>query len=200
MEKKNQKINSSYNLKDLKLSKYKINKLKNISSEILKGRHSFARYGLNNKIHRKDGHIALFTGKDNKSKTIAAKVIANELNLDLYKIDLSTVKTKYIGETEKNLDKVFKSAESKDWILFFDEADALFGKRSKVKDAHDRYANIELNYLLQRIESFRGLVILATNKKTNLDDAFLRRLRFVLNFPDSKEDKRTSLWRKGLHK
>jgi SpoVK/Ycf46/Vps4 family AAA+-type ATPase len=114
---------------------------------------------------------------------MAAEVIANELRLSLYRIDLSAVVNKYIGETEKNLRRLFDAAEGSGAILFFDEADALFGKRSEVKDSHDRYANIEINYLLQRIESYRGLAILATNQKNSLDTAFLRRLRFVVNFP-----------------
>ena len=114
---------------------------------------------------------------------MAAEVIANDLRLDLYRIDLSAVVSKYIGETEKNLRRVFDAAEDGGAILFFDEADALFGKRSEVKDSHDRYANIEINYLLQRMEAYRGLAILATNMKSALDPAFLRRLRFIVNFP-----------------
>ena len=114
---------------------------------------------------------------------MAAEVLANELRLDLYRIDLSAVVSKYIGETEKNLRRVFDAAEDGGAILFFDEADALFGKRSEVKDSHDRYANIEINYLLQRMEAYRGLAILATNMKSALDTAFMRRLRFVVNFP-----------------
>ena len=114
---------------------------------------------------------------------MAAEVIAADLRLDLYRIDLSAVVSKYIGETEKNLRRVFDAAEDGGAILFFDEADALFGKRSEVKDSHDRYANIEVNYLLQRMEDYRGLAILATNMKTALDPAFMRRLRFVVDFP-----------------
>ncbi|UUZ47648.1 ATP-binding protein [Massilia sp. B-10] len=114
---------------------------------------------------------------------MAAEVIARELGLLIFRIDLSAVVSKYIGETEKNLRKLFDAAEDGGAILFFDEADALFGKRSEVRDSHDRYANIEVNYLLQRIESFRGLAILASNMKSSLDSAFLRRLRFVVNFP-----------------
>ena len=114
---------------------------------------------------------------------MAAEVLAHELGLDLYRIDLSAVVSKYIGETEKNLRRLFDAAEDGGAILFFDEADALFGKRSEVKDSHDRYANIEVNYLLQRMEAYRGLAILATNMKDALDPAFLRRLRFVVDFP-----------------
>jgi SpoVK/Ycf46/Vps4 family AAA+-type ATPase len=125
---------------------------------------------------------------------MAAEVLATELNLDLYRIDLSAVVSKYIGETEKNLRRVFDAAEDGGAILFFDEADALFGKRSEVKDSHDRYANIEINYLLQRMESYRGLAILATNMKAALDSAFLRRIRFVINFPFPDERQRAAIW------
>lgn len=128
------------------------------------------------------GTSALFAGESGTGKTMAAEVIANALNLDLYRIDLSAVVSKYIGETEKNLGKLFDAADDSGAILLFDEADALFGKRSGVKDSHDRYANLELSYLLQRIESFRGLVILATNNKDSLDNAFMRRLQFIVDF------------------
>lgn len=190
MKKKIEKTKPSHSRTDLKLSEYKLNKLKNIASDIK----SFARFRLN-KIHKQTGHITLFTGADGTGKTLAAEVIANELKVDLYRIDLSRVVSKYIGETEKNLARIFKRAENKDWILFFDEADALFGKRTEVKDAHDRYANIEINYLLQRIETYPGIVILATNKKASLDAAFVRRLRFIINFPPPKRKKRTSIRR-----
>jgi SpoVK/Ycf46/Vps4 family AAA+-type ATPase len=135
--------------------------------------------------------ISLFTGADSTGKTLAAETLASGLKKDLYRIDLSQVVSKYIGETEKNLEKIFKRAENKNWILFFDEADALFGKRTDVKDSHDRFANSEINYLLQRIENYPGLVILATNKKTNLDEAFIRRLRYVIEFPSPTKKKRT---------
>jgi SpoVK/Ycf46/Vps4 family AAA+-type ATPase len=127
---------------------------------------------------------------------MAAEVLANALALDLYRIDLSSVVSKYIGETEKNLRRVFDAAEDGGAILFFDEADALFGKRSEVKDSHDRYANIEINYLLQRMESYRGLAVLATNRKGDLDPAFLRRVRFVFNFPFPDTSLRAEIWRR----
>ena len=129
---------------------------------------------------------------------MAAEVIANELRLALYRIDLSAVVSKYIGETEKNLRKVFDAAEGGGAILFFDEADALFGKRSEVKDSHDRYANIEINYLLQRMEAFSGLAILATNMKSALDSAFMRRLRFIVHFQFPGPAERKLIWEKGL--
>ena len=129
---------------------------------------------------------------------MAAEVLANELRLDLYRIDLSAVVSKYIGETEKNLRRVFDAAEDGGAILFFDEADALFGKRSEVKDSHDRYANIEVNYLLQRMEAYRGLAILATNMKSALDTAFLRRLRFVVDFPFPGVAERRAIWQRAF--
>jgi hypothetical protein len=142
------------------------------------------------------GISALFAGPSGTGKTMAAEVIANALRLDLYRIDLSSVVSKYIGETEKNLRRVFDAAEDGGAILFFDEADALFGKRTEVKDSHDRYANIEINYLLQRMEAYRGLAILATNRKGDLDPAFLRRLRFVVNFPFPEVAERVEIWRR----
>src|ERR1041385_3292763 len=125
---------------------------------------------------------------------MAAEVIANDLRLNLFRIDLSAVVSKYIGETEKNLRRLFDAAEDGGAILFFDEADALFGKRSEVKDSHDRYANIEINYLLQRIEAYRGLAILTTNMKGAMDKAFLRRLRFVVDFPFPGAADRRRMW------
>jgi len=126
---------------------------------------------------------------------MAAEVIAHELGLDLYKIDLSSVVSKYIGETEKNLERIFGEAASSNAILFFDEADAIFGKRSEVKDAHDRYANIEVSYLLQRMERYEGITILATNLRANLDEAFTRRLQFVVDFPFPQAAERQRIWR-----
>lgn len=134
--------------------------------------------------------ISLFIGADTTGKTLAAENLARSTKKDLYRIDLSQVVSKYIGETEKNLERIFKRAENKNWILFFDEADTLFGKRTDVKDSHDRFANIEINYLLQRIENYPGLVILATNKKSSLDPAFLRRLRYNIEFSSPTKKKR----------
>lgn len=134
--------------------------------------------------------VVLFTGADSTAKTLAAEILAGSTKKDVYRIDLNQIVSKYIGETEKNLEKVFNKAENKDWILFFDEADALFGKRTEVKDSHDRFANIEINYLLERIESYPGLVILAANKKENLDNAFIRRLRYIIEFPSPNKKKK----------
>jgi hypothetical protein len=141
------------------------------------------------------GVTTLFCGPSGTGKTMAAGVLARELGLDLYRIDLSTVVSKYVGETEKNLARIFAEAETSNAILFFDEADALFGKRSEVKDAHDRYANIEVAYLLQRVEEFPGVTILATNLKQNLDGAFLRRIHFMVEFPFPKPAERERIWR-----
>jgi SpoVK/Ycf46/Vps4 family AAA+-type ATPase len=127
---------------------------------------------------------------------MAAEIMAAELGLDLYKIDLSTVVSKYIGETEKNLARIFVEAETSNAILFFDEADALFGKRSEVRDAHDRYANIEISYLLQKMEEYEGVVILATNFRKNMDDAFVRRIHFTIDFPFPSEKNRRQIWEK----
>jgi len=131
---------------------------------------------------------------------MASEVLANELRLDLYRIDLSRVVSKYIGETEKNLSRVFDAAEEGGAILLFDEADALFGKRSDVKDSHDRYANIEVSYLLQRMEAYRGLAVLTTNRKEALDTAFLRRIRFSVEFPFPDAAHREEIWRRVFPK
>ena len=142
------------------------------------------------------GISALFAGPSGTGKTMAAEVLANDLRLDLYRIDLSQVVSKYIGETEKNLRRVFDAAESGAAVLLFDEADALFGKRTEIKDSHDRYANIEVSYLLQRMEAYRGLAILTTNRKSALDQAFLRRIRFVIEFPFPDAPQRAEIWRR----
>jgi SpoVK/Ycf46/Vps4 family AAA+-type ATPase len=142
------------------------------------------------------GISALFAGISGTGKTLAAEVLARELSLDLYRIDLSQVVSKYIGETEKNLRRIFEAAEEAGAVLLFDEADALFGKRSDVKDSHDRYANIEVSYLLQRMEQYRGLAVLTSNMRNALDQAFLRRLRFIVEFPFPDFEQRLAIWRR----
>jgi winged helix domain-containing protein/ATPase family protein associated with various cellular activities (AAA) len=154
----------------------------------------YDEWGFRDRMDRGLGVSALFAGDSGTGKTMAAGVIANDLGLDLYHIDLSAVVSKYIGETEKNLRRLFDAADAGGAILFFDEADALFGKRSEVKDSHDRYANIEINYLLQRMEAYHGLAILATNMKTALDRAFMRRLRFVVDFQFPGAPERRAIW------
>ncbi|MFB2894788.1 ATP-binding protein [Aerosakkonemataceae cyanobacterium BLCC-F50] len=156
----------------------------------------YDEWGFRGRMNRGLGVSALFAGESGTGKTMAAEVIAKDLRLNLYRIDLSAVVSKYIGETEKNLRRLFDAAEDGGAILFFDEADALFGKRSEVKDSHDRYANIEINYLLQRLEAFRGLAILATNIKSALDVALVRRLRFMVDFPFPGVKERQRMWEK----
>ncbi len=152
-------------------------------------------WGFGRKLSLGKGLKALFAGPSGTGKTMAADVIAGELKIDLYKIDLSTIVSKYIGETEKNLDKIFREGQTSNAILFFDEADALFGKRSEVRDAHDRYANIETAYLLQKMDEYEGMVILATNLRKNMDEAFARRMHFTLEFPLPEENDRLRIWR-----
>ena len=161
----------------------------------LRGR-IFESWGFGSHSSRATGTCALFAGPSGTGKTLAAEVLANELRLDLYRVDLSRTVSKYIGETEKNLARIFDAGERSGAILLFDEADALFGRRSDVRDSHDRYANIEVSYLLQRMEAFRGgLAILTTNMKSTLDASFWRRLRFVIQFPFPDIEQRTALWR-----
>jgi hypothetical protein len=170
--------------------------LRRIVSQVRRRSRVYDQWGFRNRMNRGLGISVLFAGESGTGKTMAAEVIANDLALNLYRIDLSQVVSKYIGETEKNLGQLFDAAEDGGAILFFDEADALFGKRSEVKDSHDRYANIEINYLLQRLESYRGLSILATNMKSALDRAFLRRLRFIVNFAFPEALQRQAIWEK----
>ena len=168
--------------------------LRQIAGQVGSRNRVYDEWGFRQRMNRGLGISALFAGESGTGKTMAAEVIANELRLHLYRIDLSAVVNKYIGETEKNLRRVFDAAEDSGAILFFDEADALFGKRSEVKDSLDRYANIEVNYLLQRMEAYRGLAILATNMKSALDPAFMRRLRFIVNFPFPGVKERKPIW------
>ncbi|MCF6260635.1 MAG: ATP-binding protein [Gammaproteobacteria bacterium] len=170
--------------------------LHQITDQVAQRNRVYEEWGFREQMNRGLGINALFAGESGTGKTMAAEVIANALELDLYRIDLSSVVSKYIGETEKNLRKLFDAAEDSGAILFFDEADALFGKRSEVKDSHDRYANIEINYLLQRMESYQGLAILASNMKSSLDKAFVRRLRFIVDFPFPGIKERTEIWQK----
>jgi hypothetical protein len=158
----------------------------------------YGTYGLARKYPRGRGVSVLLSGPSGTGKTMAAEVIAKELNLDLFRVDLSRIVSKYIGETEKNLRAVFDAAETSGAVLFFDEADALFGKRSEVKDSHDRYANIEVSYLLQRMESYSGLAILATNMKNYFDPAFMRRIRYVIDVPFPDAEARRQIWRKAF--
>lgn len=156
------------------------------------------RWGYRSVLGRATGVSVLFAGPSGVGKTMAAEALAHALDLDLYVVDLARVTSKYIGETEKNLRRIFDAAEGGGAVLFFDEADALFGKRSEVKDSHDRYANAEISYLLQRMETYAGLAILATNLKAHLDTAFLRRLRMIVDFPLPDAEARLALWRRAI--
>lgn len=181
---------------DIVLPAGSVKTLREIAGQVRQRAMVYEKWGFAAKSARGLGISALFAGASGTGKTMAAEVLANELNLDLYQIDLSALVSKYIGETEKNLRRVFDAAEEGGAILLFDEADALFGKRSEVNDSHDRYANIEVSYLLQRMESYRGLAILTTNMKESLDTAFLRRLRFVVQFPFPDAAQRAEIWRR----
>jgi SpoVK/Ycf46/Vps4 family AAA+-type ATPase len=183
---------------DLILPEPQCELLRELAAQVRQRHVVYQRWGFGEAVRRGLGISALFAGPSGTGKTMAAEVLANELQLDLYRIDLSAVVSKYIGETEKNLRRVFDAAESGGAILLFDEADALFGKRSEVKDSHDRYANIEVGYLLQRMEAYSGLAILTTNLKGALDTAFMRRLRFVVHFPFPDVEQRAALWRRAF--
>jgi hypothetical protein len=182
--------------KDIVLPEAQLDILHEISMQVRQRKRVYDEWGFAGVSSRGLGISALFTGESGTGKTMAAEVLANDLRLDLYRIDLSQVVNKYIGETEKNLSRIFDAAEAGGAVLLFDEADALFGKRTEVKDSHDRYGNIEVSYLLQRMESYRGLAILTSNMKNALDKAFLRRIRFVVQFPFPGMAQRAAIWRK----
>jgi SpoVK/Ycf46/Vps4 family AAA+-type ATPase len=191
------KMQPLYSWEDIVLPKDTKNQLKEVSGHIKYRGVVYSDWGFDRKLSIGKGLNVLFSGPSGTGKTMAAEIIARYVELDIYKIDLSNVVSKYIGETEKNLSKIFKEAQTSNAILFFDEADALFGKRSEVKDAHDRYANIETGYLLQKMEEYDGVVILATNLSKNIDDAFLRRMHIVIEFPFPDETQRKLIW-KGI--
>ena len=191
-----QRINPAASWDDLVLPEQQLRALRDIASHVRQRARVYETWGFASKGERGLGISALFAGASGTGKTMAAEVLAGYLQLDLYRIDLSQVVSKYIGETEKNLRRVFDAAEEGGAVLLFDEADALFGKRSEVKDSHDRYANIEVSYLLQRMEAYRGLAILTTNLKSAVDTAFLRRLRFIVQFPFPDMAQRAEIWRR----
>jgi SpoVK/Ycf46/Vps4 family AAA+-type ATPase len=196
MEDLAQRIGSSVTWDDLVLPEPRLQTLRMMAGQVRQRATVYDRWGFAARGPRGLGITALFAGSSGTGKTMAAEVLANELRLDLFRVDLSSVVSKYIGETEENLRRVFDAAEEGGAVLLFDEADALFGKRTEVKDSHDRYANLEVSYLLQRMESYRGLAILTTNLRNALDTAFLRRLRFIVDFPFPEADQRQQLWRK----
>jgi hypothetical protein len=195
-----ERINPKATWDDIVLPPVESALLRQVAEQVAHRTTVYEKWGFGEKMSRGLGISALFSGDSGTGKTMAAEVIANDLHLNLYRIDLSAVVSKYIGETEKNLRRLFDAAENGGAILFFDEADALFGKRSEVKDSHDRYANIEINYLLQRMEAYRGLAILATNMKSALDTAFMRRLRFIVRFPFPGVAERKAIWQRVFPK
>jgi len=191
-----QRITPSYTWEDIVLPEDVFRQLQEIVAQVANRPQVYEAWGFSARLGRGRGISALFSGPSGTGKTMAAEILADHLELDLYRIDLAGMVSKYIGETEKNLRRVFDAAEQSGAILLFDEADALFGKRTEVKDSHDRYANIEINYLLQRMEDYKSLAILATNRKSALDRAFMRRLRFLVEFPFPDADSRRNIWRK----
>ena len=189
------KMEARYTINDLILPEKQKQEIDELISMAKNRSHVLEDLGVGKKLVSGRGISALFTGVPGTGKTLSAQVIASELGLDLYRIDLSTIVSKYIGETEKNLERIFTEAQSSNVILFFDEADSLFGRRSEVNDSHDRYANIEVGYLLQRIETYDGIVLMATNLGANLDEAFARRINFIIDFPFPDEETRLRLWK-----
>lgn len=190
------KITPVHSWNDIVLPGSLLQQLREICQRVVHRSRVLGDWGFGRKLSLGKGINALFAGPSGTGKTMATEILANELGIDLYKIDLSGVVSKYIGETEKNLDRVFEAAEDANAILFFDEADSLFGKRSEVRDSHDRYANIEISYLLQKMEEYEGLAILATNLKANLDESFTRRLAFTVHFPFPDHASRRLIWKK----
>ena len=191
-----QRIEPGATWDEIVLPEAQVRTLHEIAAHVRQRSRVYEDWGFASKGERGLGISALFSGSSGTGKTMAAEVLASDLNLDLYRIDLSQVVSKYIGETEKNLRRVFDAAEGGGAILLFDEADALFGKRSEVRDSHDRYANIEVSYLLQRMEAYRGLAILTTNMKAAIDQAFMRRIRFSVQFPFPDASQRALIWRR----
>jgi hypothetical protein len=189
-----QRIHPCHDWNDLILPRDTFHQLREVVAQVANRAFVYERWGFGRKLNRGRGVAALFAGQSGTGKTLAAEVLAEHLRLDLYRIDLSAVVSKYIGETEKNLRRVFEAAERCGAVLLFDECDALFARRSEVKDSLDRYANLEVNYLLQRMEDYHGLAVLATNRRDMIDDAFLRRLRFIIEFPFPDSKQRSRIW------
>jgi hypothetical protein len=185
----------AYSWGDLVLPERQLDLLRSISAYLRHRDQVLSEWGYEATVSRTQGLKVLFAGESGTGKTMAAQVLGAQLGLDLFRVDLATIVSKYIGETEKNLERIFSAADGSNAILFFDEADALFGKRSEVSDSHDRYANIEVAYLLQRMEAYPGAVILATNFRRNIDDAFVRRLDFLIDFPFPEAGDRRRIWR-----
>lgn len=191
-----QRISTEMEWEDLVLNEQTLQQIRDLQAWIDYGSTILYEWGMKKKL--KLGYRALFNGPPGTGKTLTASLLGKYSGKDVYKVDISMVVSKFIGETEKNLSNLFARAESKDWILFFDEADALFGKRTNVRDAHDKYANQEVSYLLQRIENYDGLVILSSNMKSNIDDAFVRRFQSIVHFPLPTPTERSQLWHKAF--
>jgi AAA+ superfamily predicted ATPase len=194
------KIKPLFRWEDIVLPTDPAQMLKEIVQQVRNRSLVFEKWGFDKKLSYGKGLNIIFAGPSGTGKTMSAEIIAGELKMDLYKIDLSNMVSKYIGETEKNLERIFNEAGESNAILFFDEADSIFGKRSEVKDAHDRYANIETGYLLQKMEEYDGIVILATNLRKNLDDAFIRRMHFMIEYPFPEEEDRFQIWQRSFPK
>ena len=188
-------VSARYGWQDIILPQDQKEQLKEICNQIKYRQTVYKDWGFGHKLTRGKGVNAIFSGPSGTGKTMAAEIMGNEVGIDVYKIDLSAIVSKYIGETEKNLDRIFREGMTANAIIFFDEADSLFGKRSEVHDSHDRYANIEVSYLLQKMDDYDGLIILATNFRKNMDDAFTRRMHFVLEFPMPEENYRHLIWK-----
>ncbi len=185
-------IETSMEWSDLVLHPNTLRQIREIENWITHNHTLMQEWGMKKRV--KPGYRALFYGPPGTGKTLTTSLLGKHTSRDVFRIDLSRVVSKYIGETEKNLSRLFDKAEHKDWILFFDEADALFGKRTDIRDAHDKYANQEVAYLLQRIEAYNGLVILATNQRANIDDAFVRRFQSIIHFPVPRPEERYTIW------
>lgn len=191
-----QRISTRQEWDDLVLHPHTRQQVESLQHWLEHGNRLLRDWGMERKF--KPGYRVLFYGPPGTGKTLTATLLGKQAGRDVYRVDLSMVVSKYIGETEKNLSKLFDKAEHKDWILFFDEADALFGKRTGVRDAHDRYANQEISYLLQRVETYNGMVILASNLRENIDDAFLRRFQSLIHFPLPRPGERLRLWQNAI--
>lgn len=188
------KIKTAFRWDDIVIPSHSMRQLREIAAAYMHRDLVYSEWGFESKCPSAKGINVLFTGPSGTGKTMASQILANELELDLYRIDLAAVVSKYIGETEKNLNGIFGMAQDGRAVLLFDEADALFGKRSEVKDAHDRYANIEITYLMQRLEEFGGIVVMTTNLNRNLDESLSRRMRYIVEFPFPDAELRTRIW------
>jgi len=192
------KINALYRWDDLVLPEYQKSLLMTACNQVRYKYNVYQQWGFQDKISYGKNVSMLFKGPPGTGKTMAAQVISNELGLDVYKIELATVVSKYVGETEKNLNDIFDNARKSQVILFFDEADVLFGKRTEIKDSNDKYSNMEAAFLLQKMEEYDGVTILATNNIQNFDEAFKRRIKFVIDFPFPNEEQRREIWLKAF--